>query len=44
MEKATFLMGQAISRYRDNLDLQNLIDYIQKKVTGSEFALVSNIM
>ncbi|KAM6467300.1 tetraspanin-33-like [Liasis olivaceus] len=31
MEKATFLMGQAISRYRDNLDLQNLIDYIQKK-------------
>ncbi|XP_063003442.1 tetraspanin-33-like [Elgaria multicarinata webbii] len=31
MEKATFLMGRAISRYRENLDLQNLIDYIQKK-------------
>ncbi|XP_066492346.1 tetraspanin-33-like [Tiliqua scincoides] len=31
MEKATLLMGQAISHYRDNLDLQNLIDYIQKK-------------
>ncbi|XP_034972920.1 tetraspanin-33 isoform X1 [Zootoca vivipara] len=31
MEKATLLMGQAIARYRDNLDLQNLIDYIQKK-------------
>ncbi|XP_032069977.1 tetraspanin-33-like [Thamnophis elegans] len=31
MEKATFLMGQAISRYHDNLDLQNLIDYVQKK-------------
>nr|XP_028569934.1 tetraspanin-33-like [Podarcis muralis] len=31
MEKATLLMGRAIARYRDNLDLQNLIDYIQKK-------------
>ncbi|XP_061457455.1 tetraspanin-33-like isoform X2 [Rhineura floridana] len=31
MEKATLLMGQAISHYRNNLDLQNLIDYIQKK-------------
>uniref|UniRef100_A0ABM5ENX5 Tetraspanin n=1 Tax=Pogona vitticeps TaxID=103695 RepID=A0ABM5ENX5_9SAUR len=31
MEKVSDLMGQAISRYRDNLDLQNLIDYIQKK-------------
>lgn len=34
MEKATLLMGRAIARYRDNLDLQNLIDYIQKKVKG----------
>ncbi|XP_019369198.1 PREDICTED: tetraspanin-33 [Gavialis gangeticus] len=31
MEKAAFLMGKAISSYRDDLDLQNLIDYIQKK-------------
>ncbi|XP_042300035.1 tetraspanin-33-like [Sceloporus undulatus] len=30
-EKAAFLMGQAIARYRDSLDLQNLIDFIQKK-------------
>uniref|UniRef100_A0A8C8S9D3 Tetraspanin n=1 Tax=Pelusios castaneus TaxID=367368 RepID=A0A8C8S9D3_9SAUR len=28
---AAFLMGKAISSYRDDLDLQNLIDYIQKK-------------
>uniref|UniRef100_K7FVX8 Tetraspanin n=1 Tax=Pelodiscus sinensis TaxID=13735 RepID=K7FVX8_PELSI len=31
LEKATFVMGKAISAYRDDLDLQNLIDYIQKK-------------
>ncbi|XP_074834127.1 tetraspanin-33-like [Carettochelys insculpta] len=31
LEKAAFLMGKAISDYRDDLDLQNLIDYIQKK-------------
>ncbi|XP_065278487.1 tetraspanin-33-like [Emys orbicularis] len=31
LEKAAFLMGKAISGYRDDLDLQNLIDYIQKK-------------
>ncbi|XP_053148048.1 tetraspanin-33 isoform X5 [Hemicordylus capensis] len=31
MEKASLLMGRAVSHYRDNLDLQNLIDYIQRK-------------
>ncbi|XP_074161936.1 tetraspanin-33-like isoform X2 [Sminthopsis crassicaudata] len=31
MDKAAFLMGKAIASYRDDLDLQNLIDYIQKK-------------
>ncbi|XP_038595885.1 tetraspanin-33-like isoform X2 [Tachyglossus aculeatus] len=31
MDKAAFLMGKAIINYRDDLDLQNLIDYIQKK-------------
>ncbi|XP_074979457.1 tetraspanin-33-like isoform X3 [Caretta caretta] len=31
LEKAAFLMGKAISGYRNDLDLQNLIDYIQKK-------------
>ncbi|XP_007489809.1 tetraspanin-33-like isoform X3 [Monodelphis domestica] len=31
MDKAAFLMGKAIVSYRDDLDLQNLIDYIQKK-------------
>uniref|UniRef100_A0A8C3S342 Tetraspanin n=1 Tax=Chelydra serpentina TaxID=8475 RepID=A0A8C3S342_CHESE len=31
LEKAAFLMGKAISGYRDDLDLQNLIDYMQKK-------------
>lgn len=40
MEKAMLLMGQAIFHYRDNLDLQNLIDYIQKKVLN-HFVLFS---
>uniref|UniRef100_A0A8D0BN92 Tetraspanin n=1 Tax=Salvator merianae TaxID=96440 RepID=A0A8D0BN92_SALMN len=31
MEKASLLMGEAIAHYRDNLNLQNLIDYIQRK-------------
>ncbi|KAM9099682.1 LOW QUALITY PROTEIN: tetraspanin-33-like [Sarcophilus harrisii] len=34
MDKAAFLMGKAIASYRDDLDLQNLIDYIQKKLSA----------
>uniref|UniRef100_H3BFF8 Tetraspanin n=1 Tax=Latimeria chalumnae TaxID=7897 RepID=H3BFF8_LATCH len=32
LEKAADLMEKAISNYRDDLDLQNLIDFIQKKL------------
>ncbi|XP_063311496.1 tetraspanin-33-like isoform X1 [Pelobates fuscus] len=31
LEKAASVMTKAITRYRDDLDLQNFIDYIQKK-------------
>ncbi|KAG9464580.1 hypothetical protein GDO78_019694 [Eleutherodactylus coqui] len=32
-DSASSVMAKAIIYYRDDLDLQNLIDYIQKKVT-----------
>ncbi|XP_053311999.1 tetraspanin-33-like [Spea bombifrons] len=31
LEKVTSVMSKAITRYRDDLDLQNFIDYLQKK-------------
>ncbi|KAM4807932.1 tetraspanin-33-like [Rhinophrynus dorsalis] len=31
LDKAASVMSRAIARYRDDLDLQNFIDYIQKK-------------
>nr|XP_033809655.1 tetraspanin-33-like [Geotrypetes seraphini] len=31
LDKVSYVMGKAISRYREDLDLQNFIDFIQKK-------------
>ncbi|XP_054835571.1 NACHT domain- and WD repeat-containing protein 1 [Eublepharis macularius] len=39
MEKASFVMGQALTHYCDNLDLQNHIDYIQEKMGAFSLAV-----